>query len=41
VGMAQRAGFDLSESLAQKMEESARKYPLDKARGSNRKYTEM
>ncbi len=39
--MAQRAGFELSECLAQKMEESARKYPVDKARGSNRKYTEI
>ncbi len=39
--MAQRAGFDLSDCLAQKMEVSARKYPVDKARGSNRKYTEM
>ncbi len=39
--MAQRSGFDLAECLAQKMEESARKYPVEKARGSNRKYTEI
>lgn len=39
--LAQRVGFDLEASLAQKMEESARKYPVDKALGSNRKYTEL
>lgn len=38
--MAQRAGFDLTACLFRKMEESARKYPVDTSRGSNRKYNE-
>ena len=35
------ADIDLSDALASKMEKNALKYPVDKARGSNRKYTEL
>lgn len=37
---AQRSGIDMSEALRKKMAKSALKYPADKVRGSNKKYTE-
>jgi NTP pyrophosphatase (non-canonical NTP hydrolase) len=36
---AQRFGIDLDESLRRKTEENAEKYPVDRAKGSNLKYT--
>jgi dCTP diphosphatase len=34
-------GIDVAEALRAKLEVNARKYPVDKARGSNKKYTEL
>lgn len=39
--IAERAGFDLAEAAAAKIEKNARKYPVEKARGNARKYTEL
>lgn len=39
--LCERYDIDLSESLKKKMEKTAKKYPIDKARGSNKKYTEL
>lgn len=39
--LSQKYNIDLSESLIQKLEKNDRKYPVEKARGSNRKYTEL
>lgn len=36
---AQRFNIDLSQALACKIEKSEKKYPVDKAKGSNIKYT--
>ncbi|MDP4012911.1 MAG: nucleotide pyrophosphohydrolase [Candidatus Nanoarchaeia archaeon] len=41
VRMAQRHNIDLSEALDKKMEKNNNKYPIEKARGSNKKYTEL
>ena len=38
--LAQRYDIDLSESLKVKMQKIAEKYPVEKAKGSNKKYTE-
>lgn len=38
---AQRNGIDLSTSLAKKMQKSGERYPIEKARGSNRKYDQF
>jgi NTP pyrophosphatase (non-canonical NTP hydrolase) len=38
---AQRNGIDLSTALERKMALNAERYPVAKARGSNRKYTEL
>ncbi len=38
---AQKNGVDLAAALARKMEKNARKYPVELAKGSNRKYTEF
>jgi NTP pyrophosphatase (non-canonical NTP hydrolase) len=38
---AQRYGIDLSAAFARKMALNAERYPVDKAKGSNRKYTEL
>lgn len=35
------AGIDLAEALRSKLKSNELKYPADKARGSNRKYTEL
>ncbi|MDG6941428.1 MAG: nucleotide pyrophosphohydrolase [Nitrososphaerota archaeon] len=41
VRLAQRYDIDISSSLEEKIRESARKYPIEKAKGSNKKYTEF
>ena len=38
--IADEMGIDLSQAFALKMEKNARKYPVEKARGSSKKYTE-
>jgi len=38
--IAQMENIDLSEALENKMEKNDKKYPVDKARGSNKKYNE-
>lgn len=38
---AQRYEVDLDEALRRKMEQGARKYPVEKAKGKNLKYTEL
>lgn len=37
---AQRTGIDLKEALTMKMEKNARNYPVETAKGSNKKYNE-
>jgi NTP pyrophosphatase (non-canonical NTP hydrolase) len=37
----QRFDVDLDRALIRKMEKGEKKYPVEKARGSNRKYTEL
>jgi len=37
---AELYGFDLSSELLRKIQVDAQRYPVDKARGSNRKYDE-
>jgi NTP pyrophosphatase (non-canonical NTP hydrolase) len=39
--LAQKYNIDISSSLKEKIEQNARKYPIEKARGSNKKYTEL
>ena len=39
--IAERAGFDLAVAAGEKIEINARKYPVEKARGNARKYTEL
>jgi NTP pyrophosphatase (non-canonical NTP hydrolase) len=39
--IAERVGFDLPEAGAAKIERNAAKYPVEKARGSAKKYTEL
>ena len=41
VRMAQRYNIDLSEALDKKMEKNNNKYPVDKAKGSSKKYNEF
>lgn len=38
---SQKYNFDLSIVLNKKMEQNSRKYPVEKARGSNKKYDEL
>ena len=38
---AQMNGFDLTEVLESKLVKNDRKYPVERARGSNKKYTEL
>tara|TARA_B100000315_G_C14364142_1_gene489828 strand:+ start:352 stop:711 length:360 start_codon:yes stop_codon:yes gene_type:complete len=38
---AQKYNVDLSEELEEKIKKSALKYPIEKAKGSNQKYTEL
>jgi NTP pyrophosphatase (non-canonical NTP hydrolase) len=39
--LAQRYDVDLAAAFDAKLAENARRYPVDKARGNNRKYTEL
>ena len=39
--LAQRYDIDLVEALGRKMEKNKENYPVEKAKGSNRKYTEL
>lgn len=39
--MAHDSGINLEEAFARKMERNESKYPVEKSRGSNRKYTEL
>ena len=39
--MANDAGVNLEEAFSKKMAENEQKYPVDKARGSSKKYTEL
>ena len=39
--LAQKYDIDVSKSLAQKISDNAKKYPVEKAKGSNKKYTEL
>lgn len=38
---AQRFDVDLAQALTRKMAKSEKKYPVDKAKGSNKKYTNL
>jgi len=39
--LSQKYNIDLSEAFERKMKENARKYPVEKAKGSNKKYNEL
>ena len=39
--LADNLGITLGEAIAAKMQKNAAKYPVEKARGSNKKYTEL
>jgi len=39
--IAERAGFELGAAASEKIEINAHKYPVEKARGNARKYTEL
>ena len=39
--LADGIGVDLPEAIAAKLDKNAEKYPVSKARGSSRKYTEL
>jgi NTP pyrophosphatase (non-canonical NTP hydrolase) len=39
--IAERAGFDLAQAGADKIERNGQKYPVEKARGTAKKYTEL
>ena len=39
--LAQKYDIDLSEAFDKKMEKSAKNYPIEKAKGSNKKYDEL
>ncbi len=39
--LAQRYDIDLSDALKRKMELNEKRYPVEKARGSSKKYTEL
>lgn len=41
VRLASVLEVDLNEAVQQKLKKNAAKYPVDKARGSNKKYTEL
>lgn len=41
VRLAQKYDIDLSDALDKKMEKNEKRYPTEKARGSNKKYTEL
>ena len=39
--LAQKYGIDVSTALRKKIDENARKYPVRRSKGSNKKYTEL
>lgn len=39
--LADKIGLDLREVIEDKIAKNAKKYPVDKAKGSNKKYTEL
>ena len=39
--LAQKYNIDVSKSLDEKIKDNAKKYPVEKAKGSNKKYTEL
>lgn len=39
--IAERAGIDLAQAASDKIDANAAKYPIGKARGNSRKYTEL
>jgi hypothetical protein len=39
--ICERAGIDLAAAAADKIERNAAKYPVERARGNARKYTEL
>ena len=39
--LAQKYDIDLTTSLDKKMDKNEKKYPIDKSKGSNKKYTEL
>jgi NTP pyrophosphatase (non-canonical NTP hydrolase) len=39
--LAQKYNIDISDALRAKIEQNAKKYPVKRARGSNKKYTEF
>ena len=39
--MADSLGVDLDEIILEKLEQNAKKYPIEKAKGSAKKYTEL
>ena len=39
--LADKLGFDLIKAAAEKIEENRRRYPVEQARGSAKKYTEL
>jgi NTP pyrophosphatase (non-canonical NTP hydrolase) len=41
VRIAQRYNIDLTEAFDRKMEKNDKKYPVEKAKGSNKKYNEL
>ena len=41
IRLAQKYDIDLSEAFERKLEKTGKKYPIDKAKGSNKKYTEF
>jgi len=40
IRLADRSGVDLTAALARKLEKARAKYPVERFRGSNRKYDE-
>ena len=39
--MADNLQFDVGQIIEEKLAKNAQKYPVEKARGSNKKYTEL
>jgi NTP pyrophosphatase (non-canonical NTP hydrolase) len=41
IRFAQKYDIDIAESFQRKMDQNTKKYPIDKAKGSNKKYDEL
>ena len=39
--LAEKEGFDVNEIITQKIKSNAEKYPIDKAKGTSKKYNEL